>query len=103
MVVNREHFEWLAGEPRTFISEADSGTLKNCRFCGDCGTRVLNELDKLPTTFNLKPGTLDDTSWFQPVAHVWVSRKQTWVAIPDSLTQFDENPVSRSLANKARE
>jgi hypothetical protein len=103
MVVNREHFEWLAGEPRTFISEADSGTLKNCRFCGDCGTRVLNELDKLPTTFNLKPGTLDDTSWFQPVAHVWVSRKQTWVAIPDSVTQFDENPVSRALANKARE
>lgn len=101
MVVKREHFEWLRGEPRTFAMKADSGTDKDCLFCGDCGTRILNRLSRLPASFNLKPGTLDDTSWIEPIAHVWVSRKQPWVPIPDSMTRFDENPVSRADTNKA--
>jgi len=92
MVVPRASFELLAGEPRSFGSRAESGSAKDCVFCGDCGTRIYNILEKLPATYNLKPGTLDDTSWLRPVAHVWVERKQPWVAIPAGCRQFERNP-----------
>lgn len=101
MVVKREHFEWSSGEPRKFAMKADSGTNKDCVFCGDCGTRILNELDRLPDTVNLKPGTLDDTSWLNPAAHVWVSSKQPWVPIPESSAKFEKNPRPRAITKKA--
>ena len=39
----------------------------------------------------LKAGTLDDATIPQPQAHVWVSRKQPWVQIPQDMPCFDEN------------
>lgn len=101
MVVKREDFEWLRGEPRKFAMKADSGTDKDCLFCGECGTRILNELSRLPKSVNLKPGTLDDTSWLKPVAHVWVSSGQGWVPIPESMKTFEKNPVPGAIASKA--
>jgi len=101
MVVKREGFEWLRGDPRKFAMKADSGTDKDCLFCGECGTRILNELSRLPKSVNLKPGTLDDTSWLKPVAHVWVSSAQGWVPIPESMKTFEKNPVPGPIASKA--
>ncbi len=103
MVVKQENFEWLSGAPKKFAMKADSGTDKDCLFCGDCGVRILNALSRLPNTFNLKPGTLDDTSWLDPKMHVWVSRKQPWVPIAASCTQFEENPRMRAPGGKAEE
>lgn len=92
MLVPRASFARLAGEPRSFAMRADSGGAKECFFCGDCGTRIYNVLEKLPASYNLKPGTLDDTSWLRPAFHVWVARKQPWVPIPDGCRQFEGNP-----------
>lgn len=92
LVVARADLTITSGELRTYPSRGDSGGTKLCRFCGDCGTRIYNELEKLPETFNLKPGTLDDTSWLRPVAHVWLDRKQGWVPVPDGVRKFDRNP-----------
>ena len=82
----------ITGEPRIYATQAESGTDKKCMFCGECGSRILNQLSTLPDTYNVKPGTLDDTSWFTPVAHTWVSKKQPWTHIPEGLTTFEENP-----------
>jgi hypothetical protein len=92
MVVLRTSFQWLAGEPRIYATQAESGTDKKCMFCGKCGSRILNELSTLPDTYNVKPGTLDDTSWFSPTAHTWVSKKQPWTYIPEDMITFEENP-----------
>jgi hypothetical protein len=92
LVVPREGFELLSGEPRVYAARGDSGGAKDCMFCGDCGTRLYNAIESLPKTFNVKPGTLDDTSWLRPAAHVWVSRKQPWVPIPDGVATFERNP-----------
>ena len=50
-----------------------------CWFCPDCGTRLYH----VPggATYpnrNIKPGTLDDTSWLAPVAHFFVRSAQPW-------------------------
>lgn len=92
MVVRRDAFRWHSGNPATFLTKADSGIPKKCVFCPACGTRIYNALDSMPDTFNLKPGTLDDTSWFEVSFHVWTKRKQPWLVIPDGCRTFDANP-----------
>jgi hypothetical protein len=93
MVVRRDAFRWSQGEPASFHTRADSGTPKECAFCPTCGSRIYNALGSMPRTFNLKPGTLDDTSWFEPSLHVWLARKQPWVAVPATARTFDANPT----------
>ena len=92
LIVKREHFRWLGGEPRTFVTKGDSGARKDCLFCGECGSRIYNATAKLPDTLNVKPGTLDDTSWLSPVMHVWTASKQPWTPIPDGVRCFERNP-----------
>lgn len=92
MVVPRERFELLSGQPRTFTRDADSGAKVECAFCPGCGTRIYHAPSSMPETVNVKPGTLDDTSWLEPAAHVWVKRKQPWVMIPDGVPTREGNP-----------
>lgn len=92
LVVRREDFELLAGELRSFTRAADSGSTSEGFFCPGCGTRIYHQPAKLPTTVNVKPGTLDERSWLEPAAHVWVSSKQPWTPIPDGIPTFEKNP-----------
>jgi len=92
MLVKRSAFKWLAGEPRAVDMVADSGNAKRGLFCGDCGSRIRNESDTRPDTYNVKPGTLDDRSWFEPIVHVWTSTKQPWTVIPEGVATFEKNP-----------
>lgn len=96
MIVPKDAFEWLAGEPATFTMKGDSGADKDCLFCGSCGVRILNRLGSRPDTVNVKPGTLDDTTWFEPELHVWTKNKQPWFEIPSGLPCFEGNPTNRS-------
>ncbi|MBV6631637.1 MAG: GFA family protein [Alphaproteobacteria bacterium] len=44
-------------------------------FCPKCGSRILHQR---PTrdTVNIKAGTLDNTSWLDPIGHLWTSSAQ---------------------------
>ncbi len=92
MIVVREAFRWEQGEPASYESRAESGARKECVFCPDCGVRIYNALESMPRTFNVKPGTLDDTSWLEPAVHVWQASKQPWVPVPEGAPRFDRNP-----------
>ena len=95
MVMPRSQFRLTRGEPRTYTTASDSGTRKVCVFCGTCGIRIYNALGDRPTTVNLKPGTLDDTSWFAPNLQVWRTSQQPWVTLPDVSPTFERNPSAR--------
>ena len=92
LIVPRESFQLLRGEPKTFTRTADSGRLVECAFCPACGTRVYHAPEAMRDTLNLKPGTLDDTSWLTPRVHVWTQEKQPWVVIPEGLSRFEGQP-----------
>jgi hypothetical protein len=44
---------------------------------------------------NIKPGTLDDTSWIAPVAHLWTSRMQPGTRIDEDAVCIEGQPASR--------
>ena len=41
---------------------------------------------------NVKPGTLDDTSWLRPIAHLWVRSARPAVEIPPGVLVYDDQP-----------
>jgi hypothetical protein len=61
-------------------------------FCPDCGTRLAHVPERDPSVLNLKPGTLDDTTWLRPVAHLWLDSAQPWVRVPEDALQYRQQP-----------
>ena len=89
LAIPRAGFRLLSGELKTFSVRCDSGRIKECVFCPECGTRIHHRVHD--AVLSLKPGTLDDTSWLSPQAHYWTKSKQPWVAIPDGARCFSDD------------
>ena len=81
-------FQLRSGLLKTFEVKCDSGRMKTCAFCPDCGTRIYHQTKN---GMSVKAGTLDDTSWLKPDRHYWTMRKQSWVVIPDGVPQFTDD------------
>ncbi len=82
----------IEGPLSIFSRETDSGTTTDCHFCSTCGTRIYHQSARSRDMVTLKGGTLDDTRMLVPVAHLWVSRKQSWMQLPDDVPQFETQP-----------
>ncbi len=88
LVIPHRTFELTAGALKTFTTEADSGRIKVCAFCPDCGVRIYNQTSALTS---IKAGTLDDTSWLIPDACYWITSKQTWLPLPADLPCYEKH------------
>ncbi|HVC59895.1 MAG TPA: GFA family protein [Acetobacteraceae bacterium] len=95
-VMPREQFRITRGEAVNSPRTGDSGRTMLCWFCGACGTRLYHSPAGLAQNCNLKPGTLDDTTWLRPSVHVWTRSRQPWVQIPPDATSFETQPEDRS-------
>ena len=92
--IKGESLEITKGTTREWHTVADSGNAKVAHFCGDCGTRLYNAPARHPGALSIKAGTLDDTSWLQPVGSVWTRSAQPWVAVPPSPLNHETQPDS---------
>lgn len=81
-------FQLRSGVLKTFEVRCDSGRIKTCAFCPECGTRIYHQTRN---GMSVKAGTLDDTCWLKPDAHYWTMRKQSWVGVPDGVLQFTDD------------
>lgn len=51
-----------------------------------------------PDVVVVQPGTLDDTSWLRPVAHIWTRSAQPWFQFPSDVPLFETQPGLGVLA-----
>ena len=79
MPVKTKDFRILQGEPKGWRRLSPSGADVTSWFCGDCGGRIYGERVGRPQSINLRAGTLDDTKWLVPVAHMYMRSAQPWV------------------------
>lgn len=79
MPVASKDFHVLQGEPKGWRRLSPSGVDVTSWFCGDCGGRIYGERVGRPQSINIRAGTLDDTSWLVPVAHMYTKSAQPWV------------------------
>ena len=72
---------------------ADSGHTARRGFCPECGSPVFAGNSANPQMLAIKPGSLDDPSWFQPMGNIWTASAQPWAGLDPKLPQFPKNPV----------
>jgi len=93
LTVRSDEFEVMEGSLKEWCRPSDSGATVFCRFCPVCGTRIVHGKDTRPEYINVKPGTLDDTSWLRPVAQIWTSRAQPWVKLGSNYLSYPQQPI----------
>jgi hypothetical protein len=62
------------------------------RFCSACGSPIFSTIESMPGMAFLKAGTLDDTSWFEPVAEIWTRSAQSWAPEIENVARFERIP-----------
>lgn len=66
-----EQVETEQGMPKVY--ESSHGVRRS--FCGDCGTPLSYEDERLPGEVYVMVGAFDDPEPFEPEVHHWISRK----------------------------
>ena len=95
LIMDPGEIEFTRGEERlkTWDTRGDDGVIKRCAFCPECGTRIYHGTDDPRQSVSIKAGSLDDTSWLRPVAHIWLRSAQPWVEIDAARVRcFDGEP-----------
>src|ERR1043165_3238981 len=82
----------IEGEPRDYVSVADSGARMHRRFCADCGTHLFSEAETRPHLIIVRNGALDDRELLKPGATIWTDSGPGWARIDESLPQYNCQP-----------
>ena len=80
----------ISGELTTFVHRGGSTQSVRRRFCSNCGSGVVNELDAIPGAVIVLAGTLDDPSAFNPKVEVFCLTVQPWVQLNGDRQRFTE-------------
>lgn len=96
MIVNADDIEVIQGEAA--VNTFDMNGIEVSRHhCAQCGTGFWYSADEYPGILALKPGTFDDTSWFEPVAHLWTRSAQPWVTFEEDAIKYEKQPELSEL------
>jgi hypothetical protein len=82
--IARERFRFTAGMPQSF--QSSPGVRRS--FCGNCGSPVAYEADRVPDEVHLYAGTLDDPGALAPEAHVHFEERVPWFETLDHLPRY---------------
>ena len=85
-------FRLVQGQPKGVQRITGSGRVSTRWVCPECGVWVCTAPRPGSTVRNVRGGTLDDTSWLRPTAHIWTRSKQPWLALPEGDGNFETQP-----------
>ena len=92
-LVNESALSIEIGQPKYFRTTGDSGRWTDRAFCQYCGTPMFAKGEVGPGFISIKPGTLDDKSWFNPTVDTWAFSAPAW------LCQNPELPKAKKVPN----
>ncbi|SDY61489.1 GFA family protein [Citreimonas salinaria] len=85
------------GDTAAFERVAGSGRRMRCTFCPACGTRLWHARAEGSDFASLKAGTLDDTGWLRPAAHIFTASRQPWVALTPAPLAYEGRPDMEAM------
>lgn len=89
----------LVVDGETTVYELISGPrVSKQRACPICHTRIFNTNSARPGVMIFRAGTLDLSDRLNVAAHIWVRRKQAWIAIPQGTPTWEEGAPLDLLA-----
>jgi hypothetical protein len=89
----------VEGELSTYEQGAiGGGRSAQQEVCSTCHTPILRTTDAAPGWIVLQAGTLHDSQGLDPAAHIWISRMQPWIELPETVARFEQNPTREAFA-----
>jgi hypothetical protein len=85
-------FRIVRGEPKGWRHKSPSGADVISWFCGECGARIYGERQGRPDSMNVRAGTLDNTTWLTPLAHMFTRSAQGWITPAEGAERHDGSP-----------
>lgn len=85
-------FSFTRGEPARYEWTSDAGNRRYGLFCRDCGTRIAHGQVGSSGVLSLRSGTLDDTSWVEPVGDIWTKSAQPWALVSGDRLRAEGQP-----------
>jgi len=82
---------FTSGKPKVFADTAQSGNILNRYFCGDCGSPIYSQREKVPEMMVLKVGTLDAPGDMKLVMNIWTNSARQWMTIDPATERHPEN------------
>ncbi len=94
--VPREDFAWTRGQDE--VRAIRSSSFGRRRFCGQCGTPLMVEVDHQPETVDFPVVTLDKPESVRPEFHIFWGSKVSWFDPVDRLPRHEQfRPGTRGL------
>lgn len=92
VLVDREHFRMLGGEPKVYVKTAESGKLRALAFCPECGTSIYGTSVEEPRIFSLRLGTATQRALLAPTMQIWARSAVPWLSELHSVPGFATVP-----------
>jgi len=101
MLVPRDGFAFIKGEPKRFDFVADSGNGKTGWCCPDCGVRLMHDTEGRDS-ITVRAGTLDGAGELRPVGHIWTRSAQAWMKFDETDLIYEKAPEDGYTALKEK-
>ncbi len=80
----------LTGILKTYVDRGTSGGKVLRRFCPECGSPILTDVEAIPGLHIVKAGTLDDSSSLKPARQIFCASKHPWMPILDGIPAYEK-------------
>ena len=88
LLIEADRVELVAGAPQPVDVPRDDGSSQRIFRCPTCQVAVYSEYGR-PEVWFVRGGTLDDPTQTAPDVHIFTRSKLSWVAIPESVPEFE--------------
>jgi hypothetical protein len=88
LLIEADRVELVAGAPQPVDVPRDDGSSQRIFRCPTCQVAVYSEYGR-PEVWFVRGGTLDDPTQAAPDVHIFTRSKLSWVAIPESVPEFE--------------
>ena len=92
MILSADDVAITKGKPKEHWTVSAKGNRMARLFCESCGTPLFAKNEAHPEIFQVKAGSLDDTSQFRMQANAWVSSAPHWHYIDAEVMRFPRDP-----------
>ncbi len=90
-VIPSAAFKLTSGQPKIFADTANSGNTLYRAFCGDCGSPIYSQREKMPEMMVVKVGTLDESGAMKLAMNIWTNSARPWLSLAPDVEQYPEN------------
>jgi hypothetical protein len=86
-------FAFTQGTPHTYEWKSDAGNTRFGWLCPTCGSRIAHGQTPSSSVLSVRSGTLDDSSWVEPVGDIWTRSALPWVSLSGQRIEVEQQPT----------